>query len=501
MFGGLVVESRERRALVEAVHRSQAVASFAIDGTILSANDNFLALFGYGADEVIGRTHAMFVDPGAGAKAVDIELWRQLRAGRFQQAEFKRLGKDGRFLYIKASYNPILGAGGKPVKIATDITAATRLAMDDEGQIKALRQSQCVIEFELDGTILSANEKFLDAFGYRLEEVRGRHHRMFVDAATVESQAYRTFWNRLRSGIYQAGEFQRIGKEGREVFIQATYNPITDRDGRPIKIVKFAADITNQVREHRRREDLQKVVAEDLNGIAEAASDVARQASDASSTAVAVRSDVEAVVVGADHLFQSADRIGVQISQATTILGRAVDETIVTTSLMGELGQHAARIEQAIALIRGIASQTDLLALNATIEAARSGDAGRGVRRRRTGGQGAGESDQAGDRTGHGADRERAAGGGSGGRRHRFHHRNDRRAQRPLDRDHLDDRRAVGRDAQHVGWDEDGLAKRDGDHGQHVAHRRRHRLRRRRDAKSPYRVAQPGLTALEEATR
>ncbi len=381
MFGGLVVESRERRALVEAVHRSQAVASFAIDGTILSANDNFLALFGYGADEVIGRTHAMFVDPGAGAKAVDTELWRQLRAGRFQQAEFKRLGKDGRFLYIKASYNPILGAGGKPVKIvkiATDITAATRLAMDDEGQIKALRQSQCVIEFELDGTILSANEKFLDAFGYRLEEVRGRHHRMFVDAATVESQAYRTFWNRLRSGIYQAGEFQRIGKEGREVFIQATYNPITDRDGRPIKIVKFAADITNQVREHRRREDLQKVVAEDLNGIAEAASDVARQASDASSTAVAVRSDVEAVVVGADHLFQSADRIGVQISQATTILGRAVDETIVTTSLMGELGQHAARIEQAIALIRGIASQTDLLALNATIEAARSGDAGRG---------------------------------------------------------------------------------------------------------------------------
>ena len=381
MFGGMIFESRERGALIEAIDRSQAVAEFALDGTILAANANFLALFGYGADEVIGRKHAMFVDAETEHSAAYTNFWQQLGAGSYQRAEFKRLGKAGRIVYIQASYNPILGANGRPakiVKMATDVTVATQLAMDHAGQIKALSQSQCVVEFDLDGTILFANDKFLDAFGYRLEDVRGRHHSMFVDAATVGSRAYREFWNRLRGGAYQAGEYRRIGKDGRDVFIQATYNPITDRDGQPVKIVKFATDISNQVKEQRRREELQKVVADDLNGIAEAASDVARQASDASSTAVAVRSDVEAVVVGADHLFQSADRIGAQISEATSILGRAVEETVVTTSLMGELGQHANRIEQVIALIRGIATQTDLLALNATIEAARSGEAGRG---------------------------------------------------------------------------------------------------------------------------
>ena len=381
MFGGVVFESRERVALIDAIHRSQAVAEFALDGTILSANANFLALFGYGASEVIGRRHAMFVDAETESSAAYAGFWKQLGEGLYQRAEFKRLGKAGRIVYIQASYNPVLGANGKPakiVKLATDVTAATQLAMDHAGQIKALGQSQCVIEFGLDGTILSANDKFLEAFGYRLEEIVGRHHSMFVDKATLESRAYQEFWGRLRSGSYQAGEFKRIGKGAREVFIQATYNPITDLDGRPVKIVKFATDISHQVKEQRRREDIQKIVADDLNGIADAASDVARQASDASSTAVAVRSDVEAVVVGADHLFQSADRIGAQISQATSILERAVDETAVTTSLMGELGQHAVRIEQAIALIRGIATQTDLLALNATIEAARSGEAGRG---------------------------------------------------------------------------------------------------------------------------
>lgn len=187
MFGGLLFENRDRGALIDAIHRSQAVASFAVDGTILSANGNFLALFGYSADEVIGRNHTMFVDPEVKSGAAYSEFWRQLRAGVYQQSEFKRLGKAGCVVYIQASYNPILGANGKPekiVKLATNVTAATRLAMDHAGQINALGQSQCVVEFDLDGTILSANDKFLEAFGYGLEDVRGRHHRMFVDAPT-----------------------------------------------------------------------------------------------------------------------------------------------------------------------------------------------------------------------------------------------------------------------------------------------------------------------------
>jgi methyl-accepting chemotaxis protein len=175
------------------------------------------------------------------------QFWADLRAGRYQAAEYKRVGKGGKDVWIQASYNPVLDASGKPIKIvkyATDITDAKLRNADYQGQLAAIGKAQAVIEFDLDGTIRTANENFLVTLGYRLDEVQGRHHRMFVTPAFGASREYQQFWADLAAGTYQAGEYKRVGKGGKEVWIQASYNPILDMSGRPFKVVKYATDVT-----------------------------------------------------------------------------------------------------------------------------------------------------------------------------------------------------------------------------------------------------------------
>jgi len=236
-----------RRALVEAIGRSQAVIEFAPDGTILSANATFLAVMGYAESEVVGRHHRIFVDPEE-ARGADYEaFWQRLRQGEFQAAEYRRIGKGGREVWIQATYTPIPGIGGRTariVKFATDVTARKLRDADQAGQIAAIHRTQAVIEFDLQGTILTANQNFLDAMGYTLAEIQGRHHSLFMEPAEAAQEAYRQFWRRLARGEAQAAEFRRLGKGGREVWIQATYNPILDPAGRPVKVVKFATDVT-----------------------------------------------------------------------------------------------------------------------------------------------------------------------------------------------------------------------------------------------------------------
>ena len=377
-FTGFQTESK---AKLFALDRSAAVAEFAIDGTILTANDNFLKTFGYDLHEVRNRKHAMFVDPAYRETEAYRAFWRDLGAGMFKQAEFKRLGKGGREIWIQASYNPIFGFGKTPYKIikfATDITDETTRNIDHEGQIQALHRSQSIIEFGLDGTILSANRNFLDALGYEIDEIRGKHHGIFVSTAHRESPEYRDFWKRLASGQYQTGEYMRLGKNGRKVYIQASYNPIVDRDGRPLKIVKFATDLTAQIEERMRRGAIQLTVGRELEDIAQATSNMALQAADAAIHASSVVTDVNKAVAGATLLFETANAIGTQVTNAATISGRAVAQAIDTTEIVSGLSHRAARIGEVVALIRAIASQTNLLALNATIEAARAGEAGRG---------------------------------------------------------------------------------------------------------------------------
>jgi methyl-accepting chemotaxis protein len=241
--------SNDASAQLAALHKSQAVIEFNLDGTIITANENFLHPMGYTLAEVQGQHHRIFVEPAEADGAGYRDFWAKLNRGEFQAAEFKRLAKGGRDIWIEASYNPVLDRSGKPakvVKFATDITAKKINAMESAGKVQAIGRSQAVIEFNLDGTIVIANENFLGSMGYSLAEVAGQHHRMFVDATERESSAYREFWARLNRGEFQAGEFKRIGKGAKEIWILASYNPILDEKGRPFKVVKFATDITQQ---------------------------------------------------------------------------------------------------------------------------------------------------------------------------------------------------------------------------------------------------------------
>ncbi len=236
-----------KAAKLDAIERSQATVTFGLDGTLIEANENFLRLMGYTLEEVRGRHHRLFVDPAEAADPAYEAFWATLRRGEFQTAEYRRLAKGGREVWIRASYNPVLDARGRPIRIvkfALDVTAETLAATDAAGQITAINRSQAVIHFAPDGTILDANPHFLEAVGYRAEEIVGRHHRMFVTEAEAATAEYREFWARLARGEYHAGEFKRRAKDGAEIWIQATYNPILDATGRTLKIVKYASDIT-----------------------------------------------------------------------------------------------------------------------------------------------------------------------------------------------------------------------------------------------------------------
>lgn len=238
--------------MLDAIDRSQAIIEFQLDGTILTANQNFLDAVGYQLAEIQGKHHRMFVEPAQAESAAYREFWASLRRGEFRAAEFKRIGKGGREFWIEASYNPILGRDGKPVKIvkfATDITAKKMRAMDEAGKIAAIQRAQAVVEFNLDGTILWANDSFLATVGYLLPEIQGKHHRMFVPMEERESAAYREFWMRLGRGEYQSSEYKRLGKGGKEIWLLATYNPILDEAGKPFKVVKFATNVTEQKRQ------------------------------------------------------------------------------------------------------------------------------------------------------------------------------------------------------------------------------------------------------------
>ncbi len=258
---------------IQAIAKSQAVVEFAMDGTILWANDLFLGPIGYSLDEVEGRHHSMLVDPEHAEGAEYREFWDSLGAGRYQTAEYKRIGKGGREVWIQASYTPILDLSGKPfkvVKYATFVTEPKLVAADHASQVAAIGLSQAVVEFTTDGIVLSANRRFLDQMGYELEEVQGRHHRMFIDRGETDTAAYEAFWRALNRGEYQAGEFKRVRKDGSEHWIQAFYTPILDLNGRPFKIVKYAAFVTDQVRARNELQRAKRAVEESLRELAAA---------------------------------------------------------------------------------------------------------------------------------------------------------------------------------------------------------------------------------------
>ncbi|NQZ88472.1 MAG: PAS domain-containing protein [Colwellia sp.] len=242
--------NNEFKGQITAISKAQAVIEFNMDGTIITANENFLATLGYTLAEVQGKHHSMFVEPAFKASTEYREFWAKLNRGEYESKEYKRLGKGGKEVWIQASYNPILDLNGKAykvVKFATDVTTQKLENANFSGQIDAISKAQAVIEFNMDGTIITANENFLATLGYTLAEVQGKHHSMFVEPAFKASTEYREFWQKLNRGEFESKEYKRLGKGGKEVWIQASYNPILDLNGKPYKVVKFATDVTAQV--------------------------------------------------------------------------------------------------------------------------------------------------------------------------------------------------------------------------------------------------------------
>ncbi len=239
----------ELAGVISAIHRVQAVIELGLDGTILTANENFLKTLGYELGEIQGKHHRMFCEPQYANSVQYRHFWDKLGRGEFDTGEYKRIGKGGKEVWINASYNPILDAEGKPykvVKFATNVTDQKAKFAEYEGKINAISKAQAMIEFNMDGTIIEANENFLKTLGYELGEIQGKHHRMFCEPKQAESSEYRSFWEKLNRGEFDSGEYKRLGKGGKEIWINASYNPIFSASGKPYKIVKYATNITEQ---------------------------------------------------------------------------------------------------------------------------------------------------------------------------------------------------------------------------------------------------------------
>lgn len=416
---------------IAAISKVMGVIEFDLQGNILSMNSNFSKVTGYSVAEVIGKHHSMFIDKAYRESPEYQQFWQSLARGQPHEGQYQRLSKQGKEIWLQASYNPILDMNGKPfkvVKYATDITQEQLRNADFSGQIAAISKVMGMIEFDLTGHILAVNDNFARVTGYSAQEIIGKHHSLFLEPDEKNSSAYKAFWEKLARGEADEGQYKRVGKHGKPIWLQATYNPILDISGRPFKVVKYASDITGKVTEsiamkkaveevvrytetgdltHRidtsdKSGDI-KQLCEGVNTILDAmssilgaikvagetintaASEIAmgnndlsqrteEQASSLEETAASIEEITATVKQNADNAKQ-ASAMTVKASEIAQ-KGEEVFAKVVLT--MSEITESSSRIEEIISVIDSIAFQTNILALNAAVEAARAGEQGRG---------------------------------------------------------------------------------------------------------------------------
>lgn len=371
-------ETTELAAKFEALDKSQAIIEFDMDGKILTANANFLGVMGYRLDEVKGRHHSIFVDAAYKASAEYRAFWEKLNRGEFHSGQYPRYSRDGKLVWIEASYNPLIGKDGKPykvVKFATDITTRKLQDTEYQGKIEAIGKSQAMIEFQPNGTIITANANFLGAMGYRLDEIQGKHHSMFAEPGFAATEDYKQFWAKLNRGEYQAAQFKRIGKGGKVVWIEASYNPILDMNGKVYKVVKFATDITMRKNAIL---NMSEKVNELVTSMSSSATEMQATAESLAAAAEETSVQSEAVARASGELTQAVQEISRQLADSTHVVNQAVMEANNSEQMVSGLIEAAEKIGNVTGVVAQIAGQTNLLALNATIEAARAGEAGKG---------------------------------------------------------------------------------------------------------------------------
>ncbi|MBD9372196.1 PAS domain-containing methyl-accepting chemotaxis protein [Rhizobium sp. ARZ01] len=415
----------DAKAILHAMNRSQAIIEFDLTGKILAANKNFCDALGYQLSEIVGQHHRMFVPPQEAGSAEYAAFWQRLARGEFDRQQYKRIGKGGREVWIEASYNPVFRGTTpyKVVKFATDITATKLKSAEDAGKLDAISRVQATIEFTPDGHILTANANFLAALGYGLSEIEGRHHSMFCDPTFVATPEYAQFWRNLAAGEFVASEFTRVGKGGRKVHIQASYNPIFDMNGNVFKVVKFATDVSERVRAvqelgsglHRLAEGnleqtldtpftpaLDKlrtdfntslgrlsaamqtiaenaaVMASGSNEIKVTSEGLARQLEHQAAAVEETASAVNEITVTVNESAALAAEAGALVGNAKRSADASADVVRRTVEAISKIEASSSQIAGFIGVIDVIAFQTNLLALNAGVEAARAGEAGKG---------------------------------------------------------------------------------------------------------------------------
>lgn len=419
---------------LKAISKIQGVIEFDLKGNILAVNENFINVTGYSEKEIVGNHHSMFVDATYKASKEYKEFWEKLGRGEADEGVYKRIGKNGAEVWLQASYNPIFGLDGKPfkvVKYATDITKVQQKNADYSGQLSAIDKVMGIIEFDLKGNILNVNKNFMELTGYSENEIVGNHHGMFVDPEYSSSEEFKAFWDKLGRGEMMAGQYKRIGKGGKEIWLQASYNPIFDASGKPLKVVKYATDITEQhkvgdvldaavdetqqVIESAKSGDLtRRVPLEGKSGaiaslcdgvnalmdkmtevllsvreagetINTAAGEISTGNNDLSQRTEQQASSLEETASSMEQLSSTVKQNAENAKQANqlaaaasgvAVKGGEVVGNVVTT--MSEINTSARKIEDIISVIDGIAFQTNILALNAAVEAARAGEQGRG---------------------------------------------------------------------------------------------------------------------------